>query len=56
MKSGYLWGLLALLWAQERYCPVDKVFLRWSTAQRTQQVEDTGDTLWVPVVFHVIAE
>jgi hypothetical protein len=55
MKSGYLCGLLALLWAQERYCPVDKVFLRWSAAQRTQQVQDTGDTLWVPVVFHVIA-
>ena len=55
VKIGLLWGLLALLWAQVRYCPVDKGFLRLSTGQSTQRVQDTGDTLWVPVVFHVVA-
>lgn len=55
MKKSFLWGLFALVWAQVRHCPVDKGFLRLSAGQSTQRVQDTGDTLWVPVVFHVIA-
>lgn len=43
-------------WAQ-KVCPVDKAFLRGSfpAPQTYAMAKDTLDTLWVPVVFHLIA-
>lgn len=49
-------GSLLSLWAQ-KVCPVDKAFLRGplSPMQTQAKAKDTLDTLWVPVVFHLIA-
>ncbi len=49
----------SLLWAQERYCPVNRAFLRLPEENNNNRVArgtDNGDTLWVPVVFHVVAQ
>ncbi|GIV25151.1 MAG: hypothetical protein KatS3mg026_0843 [Bacteroidia bacterium] len=46
-----LWGVG---WAQ-RYCPVDRAFLR-PFPPAVSWREALTDTLWVPVVFHVISQ
>ncbi len=51
-----LLGGWALLWAQGRTCPVSREFLRLPAGYGENfRVQDSGDTLWLPVVFHLIA-
>jgi len=55
MRGGYGVAALCLVgWAQ-RYCPVDKAFLRPHLSSVSWRGTLT-DTLWVPIVFHVISQ
>ena len=52
----FFWGVVSLLFGQ-RVCPVDKAFLRVKqSAVALQPRQSHTDTLWVPVVFHLIAQ
>lgn len=55
LRKALLLGIGFVVWAQRAHCPVDRSFLRLPVAWSTMRVQDGGDTLWVPVVFHLIA-
>jgi len=49
-------GLMGLGMGQVRFCPVDRTFLKlWPSPISSLRIQDGGDTLWVPVVFHLVA-
>jgi len=56
LKRMALFWVGFLLWAQGRYCPVSREFLQLPAGcSENFRVQDSGDTLWVPVVFHLVA-